>query len=161
MQYSSNIIESSVQSQGLAVYRSVHPVYRLDRNTTSTSCRTLWPALCCKTIGNSIPGVNLAYPNATKPSAKLGILTHSQKTQRSQRSSLLKINNVSFFLIKVLNLTVLPSLLVESPFCWVYPHIFPLCRKKIHFLTNLLQPTNIDPSVWGTATLKKQETTIK
>ena len=57
-------------------------IYRLDRNTNSTSCRVLWPAPCCETIGNSIPGMNLTYPNARKQRKQkkwetCGVLTHS------------------------------------------------------------------------------------
>jgi hypothetical protein len=38
--------------------------------TNSTSCRALWPALCCETIGNSIPGMNLTNSNVRKPKNK-------------------------------------------------------------------------------------------
>ena len=49
-------------------------MYRLAINTTSTSCRSLWLARCCEATGNSIPGMNLTYPNARE-----------QKKERKQR----------------------------------------------------------------------------
>jgi hypothetical protein len=52
--------------------------------TNSTSCRALWPALCCETIGNSIPGMNLTNSNVRKPK-KQKTTTNKQKKQRFGR----------------------------------------------------------------------------